>query len=96
MSRNTVDGVLSEAYLGREKALCHPPTPGSLLLTLSFSKKEQWCQVNEICQTFLMVFVAYGQGRIQGARKRGMPTPIGHFRKCFSCMQFFHNFEPFR
>ena len=36
------------------------------LLILPFSKKEQnqWCQVTEMCQTFLMVSVAYDQGRI--------------------------------
>ena len=28
--------------------------------------------MTEICQTLLMVSVAYGQGRIQGSRKRGM------------------------
>ena len=38
------------------------------LLILLFSKEEQnqWCQVTEMCETFLMVSVAYGQGRIQG------------------------------
>ena len=47
------------AYLGGHCAMPHP-----LLLTLPFSKKEQnqWCQVTEICQTLLIVFVAYGQG----------------------------------
>ena len=41
-------------------------------LTLLFSKQEQnlWCQVTEICQMLLMVFVAHGQGRIQGAKMR--------------------------
>ena len=37
------------------------------LLILPFSKEEQnqWCQVTEMCQTFLMVSVAYDQGRIE-------------------------------
>ena len=47
-----------------------PPPP----LTLPVSKNEQneWCQVIEICQTLSMVSAAYGQGRIQGGRMRGI------------------------
>ena len=43
---------------------CSPP-----LLTMPFRKKENlWCQVTKLCQTLLMVSVAYSQGQIQGGR----------------------------
>ena len=45
--------------------------PWPPLLTLPFSKKNKWCQVTEIWQTLLVVFVAYGQGN----GVRGMYPP---------------------
>ena len=52
--------------------------------------------MTEVCQTLLMVFVTYGQGRIQGGRMRGMHPPTNHFQKYFCCKQFFHYLEPLR
>ena len=61
---------------------CHPPPPP--LLTMPFGKEEQnqWCQVTEICQTFFLVSVAYGQGWIHGVRMRGMHPPNSNLQKC--------------
>ena len=36
------------------------------LLTLPFSKKNRWCQVNKMSRTLLMAFVAYGRGWDEG------------------------------
>ena len=82
----------TRAYLGAG-LLCHAP-----LLTLPFSKKEQywWCQVTKTCQILLVVSVPYDQGRIQRGRMRDMHSPSSHFQKCFWCIQFFYNFEPLR
>ena len=38
---------------------------------------------SKICQTLLMVSVAYGQGRTQGGRMGSMHPPTSHFQKCF-------------
>ena len=59
----TPEDVLTRSIF-REGHCAMPPPP---LSTLPFTKKEQneWFQVTEICQTFLMVSVAYGQGQIQ-------------------------------
>ena len=48
------NNIAPEAYLGGHCAMSPP------LLTLPFSKKEQWCQVTEMCQALLMAFVPYG------------------------------------
>ena len=83
MSRNRWSADRS-AFRGRRSVVPFPhPLPRLFLLTLSFYTKKQnlWCQVTEICQTYLMVFVAYGQGRIQGDRIKGMPPTTSHFGK---------------
>ena len=41
------------------------------------------CQVTEICQTLLMVSVAYGQGRIQGGLDEGYTSSHQSFSKMF-------------
>ena len=69
---------LQERILGRG-LLCHGPP----LLILPFSKKEQneWRQVTETCQAFLIVSVAFGKG----GRMRGMQYASFHlpFSKMF-------------
>ena len=39
-------------------------------------------RVTELCQTLSMVFVAYGQGRIQGGRMSGIHPLTSHFQQC--------------
>ena len=41
------------------------------LLTLLLVKRNKWCQVTEICQTFFMAFVVYGWGRIRRGGDKG-------------------------
>ena len=60
-------------------ALCHAP-PFRLCFLV---KKKKINGAAEICQTILMVSVAYGQGWIQAGRMRGMHFPTSHFQKCF-------------
>ena len=44
----------------------------------------QWCQITKICQTFLVVFVAYSQGRIQKGRIKDMHIlPPAIFKNVF-------------
>ena len=45
--------------------------------------------MTEICQTFLMVSAAYGQGRIQGVKMRGTHLPPVIFRTVFDAYNFF-------
>ena len=39
--------------------------------------------MTEICQTVAMVSVAYGQGRIQGGRIKGIHPPLAMFKNVF-------------
>ena len=45
--------------------------------------------MTEICQTHVMVSVAYSQARIQGSRMKSMHPSASHFQKCFRCINFF-------
>ena len=51
-------------------------------LTRPLNKIIKIRQVTEVCQALLMVSVAYGQGRIQRGRMRGMHPPFSHFQTC--------------
>ena len=46
------------------------------------------CKVTEICQTFFLVSIAYGQGRIQGVKMRDMHLPPVIFKTVFYAYNF--------